>query len=675
MKRPTKWERLRGIAQELGTIARRGAPGLAAGSLAASAGARRGAGGHEPGQRRQHGDPAVPGPADRCGRPRDPPRQHGRRPHRASPRSIWPLIGGAYLVRECMNVLRRFLVERTCTRIDKDMYVRVVAHLMKVDLTVLAQDQVGALYGRINRSVEGLVRFLRLTFLDFVPALFTGSFALVAAFSQAAEDRPGDARRGAGLAGLTIWQLITQKGIRLDLLRPARRWTARSSSSSAGSTTSGPRTPTGRRSGGWSGRPSGGGPRSCGTTSRCRSSAPARRSTRGSSTSLVLAFAVYLFVHGRIRAGEILIVLGAVPQRDGPAERDPSLHRRGAREQPEGRRPARAPDGADRPLVPDAGRRGRAAARRGRAAVRRRRAWRSSSAPPAARRERGARRPVGRDPARRDDRRGGPIGLRQDDLAPHPDAAGASLRRHATLGGVPLERVTRKAIGELVGYVGQNPFVFAGTIAENIAYGCDGATDEQIRRAAEMACIHDEIMVMPGGYRARVAERGQNLSGGQRQRIALARVFLKNPPILILDEGTSRPGQHQRAAGPAGDQRRPGRPHGHPRRPPPDHPARRRSHPRLRRRPDRRDRHLCRAGPPRRRLRRAGPFGRGHEPPADRIDVPVEGSAVALGPYPSGHRRPIRSASAPDAVVAPAATRRADPSERPARRAVREDDR
>src|SRR5262249_41889346 len=72
-----------------------------------------------------------------------------------------------------------------------------------------------------------------------------------------------------------------------------------------------------------------------------------------------------------------------------------------------------------------------------------------------------------------------------------------------------------------------------------IAYGCGKRTDAQIRRAAEMACIHDEVMAMPGGYRARVAERGQNLSGGQKQRIALARVFLKDPPILILDEGTS----------------------------------------------------------------------------------------------------------------------------------------
>ena len=107
------------------------------------------------------------------------------------------------------------------------------------------------------------------------------------------------------------------------------------------------------------------------------------------------------------------------------------------------------------------------------------------------------------------------------------------------IGGVPLESISREAIGRLVGYVGQNPFVFAGTVAANIAYGCTEATPEQIRHAAELACIHDEIMRMPGGYKARVAERGQNLSGGQRQRIAPGADLPRNPPILILDEGTS----------------------------------------------------------------------------------------------------------------------------------------
>ena len=74
---------------------------------------------------------------------------------------------------------------------------------------------------------------------------------------------------------------------------------------------------------------------------------------------------------------------------------------------------------------------------------------------------------------------------------------------------------------------------------ENLIYGQEDATPLEVRRAAELARIHDEIMAMPAAYESRVAERGQNLSGGQRQRIALARVFLKNPPILLLDEATA----------------------------------------------------------------------------------------------------------------------------------------
>jgi ABC-type multidrug transport system, ATPase and permease components len=81
--------------------------------------------------------------------------------------------------------------------------------------------------------------------------------------------------------------------------------------------------------------------------------------------------------------------------------------------------------------------------------------------------------------------------------------------------------------------------MFAGTIKDNILYGRPDATDEEIIEAAKLAEIHDEINEMPDGYDTYIGERGVMLSGGQKQRISIARVFLKNPGILILDEATS----------------------------------------------------------------------------------------------------------------------------------------
>ena len=82
-------------------------------------------------------------------------------------------------------------------------------------------------------------------------------------------------------------------------------------------------------------------------------------------------------------------------------------------------------------------------------------------------------------------------------------------------------------------------FLFTGTIKENIAYGRLDATDEEIIEAAKRANIHDYVMTLPEGYDTYIGERGVKLSGGQKQRISIARVFLKNPQILILDEATS----------------------------------------------------------------------------------------------------------------------------------------
>jgi ATP-binding cassette subfamily B protein len=87
--------------------------------------------------------------------------------------------------------------------------------------------------------------------------------------------------------------------------------------------------------------------------------------------------------------------------------------------------------------------------------------------------------------------------------------------------------------------VAQDVYLFSGSVRENIAYGKQNATDEEIERAARLAGAHDFILSLPDGYDTYVGERGVKLSGGQKQRISIARVFLKDPPILILDEATS----------------------------------------------------------------------------------------------------------------------------------------
>ncbi|WP_435007858.1 ABC transporter ATP-binding protein [Tundrisphaera lichenicola] len=447
------------------------------------------------------------------------------------------LIGLAYLARETMNVLRRFLVENACTRIEKNLCVRLVSHLMEVDLSTHSHEQVGAIHGRIQRSVEGYVRFLRLTFLDFIPALFRGGFALIYVFTQ----QPRIAIAMAGVVpismGLTLWQLVTQNGVRMSLLRIREAMDGTVVEQLGGiDYVRAAHTHTQE-------------------IRRVEHAAERRRSKEirhhfemslfGSGKAinegffylLVVASAVLLYIGGHIESGEMIMfpilflqvmaplnevhrfideghecslrVADLLNLLDEPVDRSfrpvevreprldgsvPLFETEGLQVdyRTSGGQFKRALNGVDLTIYP-----GETIGVAGRSGC------------------------------------GKSTWLKVMMRLIHPSAGVVKL------GGVPIENVSREAIGDLIGYVGQNPFVFSGTIAQNIAYGSEDATEEEIRRSARMACIHDEIMAMPGGYDATVAERGQNLSGGQRQRLALARVFLKNPPILILDEGTS----------------------------------------------------------------------------------------------------------------------------------------
>ncbi len=115
------------------------------------------------------------------------------------------------------------------------------------------------------------------------------------------------------------------------------------------------------------------------------------------------------------------------------------------------------------------------------------------------------------------------------------DVCGGSI----AVDGMDVRAVTQSSLRRNIGMIQQDVFMFAGTVKENIRYGRPDATDAEVIEAAIRAEIHSEIMEMPDGYDTYIGERGVMLSGGQKQRISIARVFLKNPRILILDEATS----------------------------------------------------------------------------------------------------------------------------------------
>ena len=115
------------------------------------------------------------------------------------------------------------------------------------------------------------------------------------------------------------------------------------------------------------------------------------------------------------------------------------------------------------------------------------------------------------------------------------DVTGGTIR----IDGKDIRHVTLKSLRSQIGIVQQDVYLFAGTIYENIAYGKPGASREEVIAAAKNANAHEFIMSFPDGYDTDIGQRGIKLSGGQKQRLSIARVFLKNPPILIFDEATS----------------------------------------------------------------------------------------------------------------------------------------
>jgi len=447
------------------------------------------------------------------------------------------LLAAAYILKETLNFLRRWIVTRTTTGIERNMTVRLVGHLLKVDLGALARERIGALHGRISRSVEGFVKFLRVSFSDFVPAILTALFALGAAVQQ--EWRIGLVMLCVVPIAIliTVWQVNSQKGIRaslqhakegldgtvveqlggLEYIRAANTYPlelARVESAAASRQDRETKHGIAMAKFDWM-----------------------KAVNEGLFHVAIIGYAILLAAHGDIPFGTVItfsVLFGNVMR---PLK---EVHRILDETYDSSIQVSMLLQMLNQPLDQSYG-------------VVTLRAPRLDGSIPLlecqdlvvnyAMPEGAPRRIL--DGLNLEIRQGQTIGIAGRSGSGKSTWLRCVLRLihpasgEVLVGGVPIGVLSREDIGRSIGYVSQVPFVFSGTVAENISYGCGDVSIEQIHDAAKQAHIHEEILQMPKGYETTLTERGGNLSGGQRQRIALARMFLKNPPVLILDEGTS----------------------------------------------------------------------------------------------------------------------------------------
>jgi ATP-binding cassette subfamily B protein len=448
------------------------------------------------------------------------------------------IIAGLVVLREIFNVIRRFVVENTCTRIDKNLSIRVVSRLLKVELASLTHEKIGSLNGRIFRSVDGYMRVLRAGFLEFFPAALTGVMALVVVAFKAPWMAIVMALAIPTSVILTAKQLLSQKGIRLELIRNREELDGNVVELLGGLDYV----------------------RIANThhqeIKRLAKSAEKRRRTElkhhsamalfGSAKALtegffhllVLGLAVFLAVNGSASFGDILAFSALFLSVMTPIA---EVHRILDEGHEAAIRVGDLLEMLHQPIDPSYETRMHRTARLDDQA-----SIIAAEGLCVAYQAADGRRVAALHEINLQIRAGEMIGIvgrsgcgkstfvKMLMRIVHPSDGRVFIK------GMPIEEVSRETISQLIGYVGQSPFIVNGTIEENIMYGFEGTClPEDVRRAAVRACIHDEIMTMPHGYETVVAERGANLSGGQRQRIALARIFLKDSPILILDEATS----------------------------------------------------------------------------------------------------------------------------------------